>query len=116
MIQVQVSMTDLYGNAYFSVETPSMEVECLKRAIEETCDEWSKKLSRQGAGTVNISYHGYRVATGSIQWWFHGSHYIRLEPADLDWIGGREVPCCTTTDHTDLSPQADEMPACCALV
>ena len=116
MIEVQVAMTDMYANAYFSVETPSMEVECLKRAIEDVYDKWSKKLSHQGAGAVMVSYHGYRVASGSITWWWNGSHSLRLEAADLDWIGGREDLGHTATDHTDQSAQVDEKPTCCALV
>ena len=110
MIEVQVAMTDLYGNAYFSVETPSMEVECLKRAIDDVYDKWSDKLSHQGAGAVRVSYRGYSVATGSIVWWASDSHTLRLEAANMEWVGGTSV-CPKYYPSSEPSS-----PTCCAFV
>ena len=110
MFEIQVAMNDLYGRAYFTVKTQSMDIECIKRAIEEVYDKWSEDLSHQGAGAVQVSWRSYRVATGSIIWWWSGSHTLRLEPIE------GEVLDRILTDHTVLSDKADVRPACCALV
>ena len=91
MFEVQVAMDDLYGDAYFSVDTPNFEVESLKQAIESVFDKWVKTMSHQGAGAVLVSYRGYRVAKGSIVWWWNGTHSLRLEATSMAWVGGTSI-------------------------
>ena len=110
MFEVQVAMTDLYANAYFSVETPSMDVECLKRIIESVYDKWSKTMSHQGAGVARVSYNGYKVAEGAIVWWWNGTHSLRLEATDAEWVGYRSR--CPKYYPTLEQPS----PTCCGFV
>lgn len=108
MIEVQVAMTDLYGSARFSVETAGLYVDELKRAIEDAYETWYPKLSHQGAGTIMVSYRGYRVATGSIAWWWNGTRSIQLEAASMEWVGG------TSARPEDYPLSAQTQTTCCA--
>lgn len=78
-MQVYVTMTDLYARTYFNVETPSLSIEDITQALEDNYEEWSSNLSHQGAGSVHVYHEDKEVATGSLVWWWFGTHTLRLD-------------------------------------
>ena len=103
---LHVSMTDLYGNAYFDIDVSEITEAAIKQAIEDNYDEVRKQLRRIGAGGIRVTGNGVR-AEGSIVWWWNGSHSLRLEAANMELVGG-------TSECPKYYPSSEpSSPTCC---
>ena len=75
-------MNDLRKDTRFYIEVSEVTAESICKAIEDKYYEWRTKLSHQGAGVVRVTCMAKHIATGSLIWWWDGTHTIRLEPAN----------------------------------
>ena len=110
MFEVQVSMTDTYGNAYFITDVERLDVSSVEKAIMDKFACWSKQLSGIGAGCVRVTHGSTSVAKGTIMWLFVGGYSLRLESMLPDDYDG------TSVCHEDYPRTEQTLPACCALV
>lgn len=118
MYKVKVYMTDMYSNASFEMFVSELNATHLTESIENLFDKWSNKLSRVGAGVVDVLHKGKRIAYGSICWLYAG-HSLVLADTSLDSV--RASSAKVQDARRSVSPsgcpkRARNSPTCCALV
>lgn len=115
MFQLHVVIGDMYGSSRFDIEVPSTKENIIRKAIEDKYDDFSKDLSKIGAGPVSVFYKSDMIAKGSISWWYDGKHSIQLEVAGQDSTS-QDAHAGTSVCHEDYPRKEQSQPTCCAFV
>ena len=117
MFQLHVVMGDMYGSSRFDIEVPSTQEHIIRKAIEDKYDEWSKALSKKGAGPILVYYKDQMIVNGSIVWWWNGTHSLRLDfVSTYPETMSQDAHAGTSVCHEGYPRKEQSQPTCCAFV